>query len=394
MTAGGEDVVEGFIEALLDDDAHALYERAPCGYVSTTPDGTVVKANATFLALTGYAREDLVGHKRFADLLTPGGRIYHETHYAPTLRMQGAAREIAFELVCADARRLPVLVNAVLERDGSGAPVLIRAAVFDASHRRRYEQELLKAKQRAEQSEARAASLARTLQQTLIPPHLPYIAGLDVAAEYRPAGDGSEVGGDFYDLFQVGEEDWILVIGDVCGKGAEAAVVTALARYTLRAAAIQNPSPAYGLRLLNEALHRSHRHRFCTAAVLRLTRDEGRWSICSCVAGHALPLHLDANGNLAPIGREGTLLGVLGEITLVESRLGLAAGDTLLAYTDGVTEARSPNGEFYGEDRLRQRFAAASGTAQQTSALLLSDVLEFQHGVPRDDIAITAIRVS
>ena len=210
------------------------------GTCRRTPDGTIIKVNATFLALTGYAREDLVGRRRFVDLLTGGGRIYHETHYAPMLRLHGIAREIALDLVCADGRRLPVLVNAVLERDEAGSPLVIRTAVFDASHRRRYEEELLREKQRA-------TSLARTLQQTLIPPHVPSIDGLQVAAEYRPAGDGTEVGGDFYDIFQADDDDWVVTIGDVCGKGVGAAVVTALARYTLRAAAMQDPSPAHGL---------------------------------------------------------------------------------------------------------------------------------------------------
>jgi sigma-B regulation protein RsbU (phosphoserine phosphatase) len=224
MTAGHEYVVEGFIEALLDDDAEALYDRAPCGYLSTTPDGTIVKVNDTFLTLSGYARDDIVGRKRFAELLSAGGRIYHETHYAPMLRMQAVAREIALELVCADGRRLPILVNSVLERDESGHASIIRTAIFDASHRRRYERELLREKERAEASQARATALARTLQQTLIPPHIPAIDGLDVSAEYRPAGDGSEVGGDFYDIFQASDDDWVVVIGDVCGKGVDAAV--------------------------------------------------------------------------------------------------------------------------------------------------------------------------
>ena len=152
------EAVEAFTAALLDDDPTALYERAPCGYLSSTPDGTIVKVNQTFLTLTGYQRSDLVGRRTFAELLSPGGRIYHETHYAPMLRMHGTAREIALDIVRADGDRLPVLVNAVLERDVDGAPVVVRTAVFDATDRRRYEQELLLAKERAEASEARATS--------------------------------------------------------------------------------------------------------------------------------------------------------------------------------------------------------------------------------------------
>lgn len=393
MTSGDGDLVDGFIEALLDDDAQTLYDRAPCGYLSTTPDGTIIKANATFLTLTGYQRHDLVGRKRFAELLTAGGRIYHETHYAPMLHVNGIVREIALELVCADERRLPVLVNSVLERDDAGNPVVIRTAIFDASHRRRYEEELLREKQRATSSEARATALARTLQQTLIPPDVPVIAGLEVGAEYRPAGDGSEVGGDFYDLFQTADDDWIVVIGDVCGKGAEAAVVTALARYTLRAAAVQDASPARALALLNDALLRADVDRFCTAAMLRLRRQAGQWLVTSCTGGHALPLHVSPSGEVRALGSAGSLLGVLDEIVLSESDVTLEPGHSLVIYTDGVTEARSPEADFYGESRVWAHLAASAESADMAQSLL-ADVLRFQNGLPRDDIAIVSVRVA
>jgi sigma-B regulation protein RsbU (phosphoserine phosphatase) len=393
MSTGNDDIVDGFIEALLDDDAELLYERAPCGYLSTTPDGTVIKANATFLAFSGYAREDLVGRRRFAELLAAGGRIYHETHLAPMLQMHGAAREIALELVRADGTRLPALVNAVLERDEAERPVVIRYAVFDASQRRGYEEELLREKQRAEDSEARATELARTLQQTLIPPVVPDIAGLEVGAEYRPAGDGTEVGGDFYDIFQAGDDDWVVVIGDVCGKGVDAAVVTALARYTLRAVAVQDPSPARALHLLNEALRRADVDRFCTAAVVRLRRVDGQWRVSSSSAGHPLPLHVHGRRSVIPVGDAGSLLGVLERVEISESSMSLAPGESLVVYTDGVTEARSPDGEFYGEPRLLEHLRASTGHARDITATVLADVLTFQHEVARDDIAIVAVRV-
>ena len=216
------DALEAFLGALAGDDPERLYDQAPCGYLTTTSDGLIAKVNQTFLTLTGYEQGDLIGRRRFVDLLTGGGRIYHETHYAPMLQMQGRAREIALDLVCSDGRRLPVLVNSVLERDSSGLPMVIRTAVFDATQRREYERELLRAKQRAEASEARARTLAQTLQQSFIPPARPQIPGLVLAGAYRPAGDGAEIGGDFYDVFEVSASDWCVVIGDVCGKGVEA----------------------------------------------------------------------------------------------------------------------------------------------------------------------------
>ena len=136
---------------LLEESMEELYEDAPCGYLSALPDGALVKVNRTFLIWTGYRREDLVGRRRFVDLLAPGGRIYHETHYAPLLRMQGEVREIALDLLCADGRRLPVLINSVLKADDNGVPRLVRTTVFNATHRKEYECELLRERQRAEQ---------------------------------------------------------------------------------------------------------------------------------------------------------------------------------------------------------------------------------------------------
>lgn len=392
MTWSSSEALENFYEALLDDDAEQLYDRAPCGYLSTTPDGTIIKVNQTFLTLTGYDRGELVGQLRFAQLLSAGGRIYHETHYAPMLSMHGQAREIALDIVCADRSRLPVLVNSVLDRDPLGAPRVIRIAVFDARLRREYERELLRAKQRAEQSEARATALARTLQQTLIPPTPPAIPHLDVAAAYRPAGDGSEVGGDFYDVFQIGTGDWVIAIGDVCGKGVEAAVVTALARYTLRSATVQHADPSEALATLNNVLRRHGTTRFCTVALLRLKHAHTEWTGTLSCAGHPLPLLRQANGTLRAIGKPGALLGIVDNPPLHDVHINLLPGDTLVLYTDGVTEARSGK-TFYGEGRITAAAARFFDSAQAATTTLLREVLEFQAGTPRDDIAIVTIRV-
>ncbi len=141
------------------ESADDLYENAPCGYLSTLPDGTIVRVNQTFLEWTGFRREDLVDRRRFQDLLTAGGRIYHETHVAPLLHMQGRVREIAAEIDCPDGRRLPVLINATLRSAPDGSPLAVRTTVFNASDRRRYEEELLRAQQRATASEQRVRLL-------------------------------------------------------------------------------------------------------------------------------------------------------------------------------------------------------------------------------------------
>ena len=382
---------EAFYAALLDDDPEQLYERAPCGYLSTTPDGTVVKANATFLDLTGYRAEELVGQRTFAGLLTAGGRIYHETHYAPMLRMQGTVREVAFDLVRVDGEHLPVLVNAALETTSDGTPRVVRIAVFDARHRREYERELLRAKQRAEQSEARARALASTLQSTLIPPSPPLVPGLDVTAGYRPAGDGQEVGGDFYDVFQIATGDWVVVLGDVCGKGVEAAVVTALVRHTIRALTVQEDQPSAVLQSLNDVLLSHGTDRFCTLVLVRLRQMEDHWSAMVGSGGHPLPLHVTEDGHVAPVGGTGSLVGVLTEVEFRDQAVRLRPGDLLVLYTDGVTEARL-DGEFFGDERLhRSVLAHREGPAQADG--IVGEVLDFQGGRARDDIAVVVLHV-
>lgn len=151
---------QSFEPDLLEDDPHDLYEHAPCGYLSTTPDGTIVKANLTFARWTGHDRERLVGTTKLPDLLTTGGRIYFETHYRPLLEMQDSVQEISFDLLHADGRHLPVLVNSTLLRAPDGRPRIIRTTVFDATDRRSYEKELLRARRHAERLHRHHALLA------------------------------------------------------------------------------------------------------------------------------------------------------------------------------------------------------------------------------------------
>ena len=158
--SGGPDVTAE-LRLPWDDDPEDLYEHAPCGYLTTLPDGTIVRVNETFLTWTGYSRADLIGVKRFRDLLTKSDQIYHETHYAPLLNMQGEVHEIALEVVRSDRQPVPTLVNSVLERGPGGAPRIIRTMIFNATERRSYERELLSARRAAESSEQRVRVLQR-----------------------------------------------------------------------------------------------------------------------------------------------------------------------------------------------------------------------------------------
>ncbi|MFP5369687.1 MAG: PP2C family protein-serine/threonine phosphatase, partial [Actinomycetes bacterium] len=331
---------------------------------------------------------------RFQELLSVGGQIYYETHYGPMLEMQGEAREVALEVVRSDGRRLPALVNSVVRRDESGRTAFVRTAVFDATDRRAYERELLDARRRAEESEARARLLARTLQQSLLPPAVPEIPGLDVGAAFRPAGAGDEVGGDFYDVFETRAGGWAVAVGDVRGKGAEAAAVTALARYTVRAGAFRDVQPARVLADLNDVLLRERGDWSCTVAIGSLTpRDGCGWRVTVACGGHPPPLRIGPSSPARPVGRPGTLLGLLDTIDVADVEEALAPGEAVVFFTDGVTEARGPEG-FFGEERL----AGLLDTLRDAGAVeiargVVDRVVEFQAGDPRDDIAVVVVRV-
>ena len=154
-------------EAPFEESAEDLYENAPCGYLSTTPEGLIVKVNQTFLTWTGHTREALVGRKRFRELLAVAGRIFHETHYAPLLQMQGFVHELSLDLLCANGRPLPALINSVQVRDALGRPRSVRTTVFNMTDRKRYERELLLARRKAEQLAQAKASLLATLSHEI-----------------------------------------------------------------------------------------------------------------------------------------------------------------------------------------------------------------------------------
>ncbi|MEU3558395.1 PP2C family protein-serine/threonine phosphatase [Streptomyces fragilis] len=396
----GEDQDESCVS--LEGDVEDLYEHAPCGYLSTRMDGRIAKVNTTLLNWLGYQRGELIGIKHFSDLLTVGGQLYYETHFAPQLQMQGKISGIALELKAADGTRLPVLITATVKSGGDGRPPLIRTIVFDARARRAYETEVLRARQAADRERDRLQVLAATLQKTLLPPTLVDVPGLDVSAYYHLASI-DDVGGDFYDLFPLAAGTWGLFLGDVCGKGVTAAALTSLARYTLRAAAVYNPDPAAVLVNLNTVLFNEYKGsdaRFCTVLFGLLTPDpdRGGFHITLAGGGHppALLLRVDGTADFLPtLG--GQLIGVLPNPRIVTTSVHLAHGDTLLLYTDGLTEAHTNavvgGRERYGDDALLEfGHTLAPTTAADTISAVRRLLDAFGTGVD-DDTAILAIHV-
>jgi PAS domain S-box-containing protein len=236
--------------------------------------------------------------------------------------------------------------------------------------------------------------IARTLQRSLLP-RLPEVSGIQIGVEYLPMGQENEVGGDFYDLIHTEGKRWLAVIGDVCGKGAAAAAVTALTRYTIRAVAMREDEPSTVLRGLNEAMLRQlGDDQFCTVACARLQPAPGGFELDVARGGHPVPLLVRADGSVEAVVPKGRALGVFLDPGLAVQRVRLGPGDAAVFYTDGITEARGPDGSFFGEGRLRDLLRSCAGLDAPAIAEKMRDVtLEFGEGNLRDDLAVLVLRV-
>ncbi|WP_308125681.1 SpoIIE family protein phosphatase [Nonomuraea ceibae] len=401
--------------ALLEDSPVDLYENAPCGYVSTLMDGRIVKINQTLLTWLGRARDEVVGRMRFADLLTVGGKLYHETHFAPLLRMQGEIGGIALELRTAAGGRLPVLVTSKVRVGPDGRPLLIRSTVFDGGDRRAYEIELLRAREEAETARAladrareaaqaerrRLQDVLATLRRSLVPPALPDVPGLEAVAHYHTASP-DDLGGDFYDLYPLGDGRWGFFLGDVSGHGPGAAAVASLARYTLRASAMHDPDPTSLLAILNTAMYDrqvDEETYYCTVIAGMLTRTGDGFAVTFAGGGHPSPILLRAGGGADYLPTTGgVLIGLLPEAPSVTVHAELRPGDTLLFYTDGLIEARTADGSGddgrYGDQALLA-FAGRIAPATPAAAIAAMTGLleELGEGVD-DDTALLALGVA
>ncbi len=244
---------------------------------------------------------------------------------------------------------------------------------------------------------AERAQVARVLQETLLPPLLPTIPFVDCAARYRPTGSGNLVGGDFYDVFSTSADVWDVVLGDVSGVGPEAAALTGLARYTVRAVA-RDETPSRVLSALNEALNNQRTgDRFCSAVHLRLSPMATGVDMVLANGGHPPALVLRDDGRVEAVDHEpGLLLGLFEETGIVDQRLRLEPGDAIVLYTDGVIEAREPStGDQYGQERLEALLARCAGrTADGIARRLELAVIDHQDGEALDDVAVVVIRAA
>ena len=265
------------------------------------------------------------------------------------------------------------------EEDLSFAELVARRAAMAVDNARLYEQQV---------------AVARTLQRSLLPPTLPEIPGVDLATLYEPAVEENEVGGDFYDIFPLGGNEWAIVVGDVCGKGTEAAAITGLARHTIRAVAMRESDPTKLLETLNEAMVRQPSdERFVTVAIARLRVFEQGAQIEVACGGHPEPYLLKANGDVEKLGEAGTVIGLFTGIEINPRVAALEPGDSVVFYTDGVTEARGET-RIFGGYRLRQSLGECRDCDSEHIVQHIRDSVEnFRTRAARDDMAIVAIRI-
>ncbi|HEX6231432.1 MAG TPA: PAS domain S-box protein [Actinomycetota bacterium] len=235
--------------------------------------------------------------------------------------------------------------------------------------------------------------VARTLQRTLLPRRLPDIPGVEVAAFYQPAGVlQTEVGGDFYDVFDAADGAWGLAIGDVCGKGVEAAALTGLARHTIRSTSMRERSPSVALADLNGVLLREDGDRFCTVALGRLEVHEAGARLSVSCGGHPLPLVLRRDGRVEAVGTPGSLLGVFEEANVEDRTAELAPGDTVVFFTDGIVDPRHV--DPLDDEALRSLLGTCRDFDAQQTTDCLSDAIADPRGEAPDDVALLVLRVA
>ncbi len=237
--------------------------------------------------------------------------------------------------------------------------------------------------------------IAQTLQNSLLPSEIPQIPGLELAVRYRPAGEGNLVGGDFFDVFDAGGGSWAVALGDVCGKGPEAAALTGLVRHTIRTAAVRERLPSAVLGIVNRQILKTNGDRFCTAAMGTVQQGNGNGNVRMMVScgGHPAPLVIRASRVVEETDCIGTLLGVFPEAELEDSPVDLGPGDAIVFYTDGVTEQFGRNGTP-GDARLVSLLWESEGMdAGQIADRIYREAALEHPDAPRDDIAIVVLRV-
>lgn len=358
-----------------------VLDALPAGVVAIDRHGTVLVGN-------DYIREmssgDGDGGISRVELRHSDGRPYEDDERPIIAALQTGNRVVGRELDVQDSqgRTRFLLANAVPLLDGEGEIALVVAAYFDIILQKR-------AELRAAEDRKRQEALLDTLRTALQPPHLPSIPGAHLAARYHAAMQ--DIGGDFYDVFPLRGQSSGLVVGDVCGQGPDAAVVTSLVRYTLRGAAMSTRRPGEALDLVNEALLDAETDRFCTAVFARIRRERDSLHVHLARAGHPFPLVKRRGGGVHALQDGGALLGVVGRLQIEEEHLILAPGDVLVLVTDGVTEALDANGAELGWEGVAEILDEVPPEASPDDIAEELRSASARNGA-NDDVAIVAVQ--
>jgi len=369
--------------------SRAIVDASLDAIVNMSEDGCITEFNAVAERIFGYRRDDVIG-RELGEVIVPAAmREAHRrglAHYLNTGEGPVLGTRVELMALRADGSEFPVEL-AISRADVEG-PARFTGFIRDITERHRAQAEVMRGRDRLD-------AMVHTLQQSLLPPALPEIPGVTLGAAYLAATAGAEIGGDFYDVFATAPNDWALVLGDVCGKGPEAAAVTALTRYTARAAAMRARRPAAVLRQVNQALCRDQTDRFCTVVYGRLRLDAVKGpTLVLGSGGHPPALLLRPGVGVSEISPPGQLLGVFADWEGREARLNLASGDVVVFYSDGLTEARR-GAEDLGVDGLTAIVKAAEGMSSQEMAdFMIAEVLAFQTSENLDDLAVLVMRVS
>lgn len=301
----------------------------------------------------------------------------------------GEDHTVEYRIVTPEGREVWMRDIAHIVRDESGDVLGLRGLMVDITEQKMVERLL-------SESRERFAHVARTLQNSLLPPELPAIPGFELAARYRAAGQGNDVGGDFYDAFQTEDGTWALALGDVMGKGPKAAALTGLARHTLRAVTTSGRAPSDVLQRLNDAILKQDQTttQFATVLLAFVWQEGpiGKGLIAS--GGHHLPLILRADGSVEPVGETGMVLGAFPDPQITDVEVMLREGDVLIFFTDGVIEEGEGDHTF-GEANLMSVVKECVGRSpSEIAEAIESAVTSFRPEEPRDDIAILAVRIA
>lgn len=361
--------------AIVVADGSAL-RRVSCG-----PDRQVHEVTSALRSLEATSAEVVSAALRGALSDVPAD--------ADVLLALGATRDTA-EAVVAGERLTLTVVPLTTQAAVDATLVVASAAAPDAAEFAALAVRGAAAISAAFVFEERAA-LASTLRAALVPAPLPEIPGIDLGATYRPAQETTQIGGDFYDVMARPDRSWALSLGDVCGKGVDAAVLTGQVRQSLRTAGLMSDDPAQTLHLVNDAMLAGGGDNFVTLVYGVLARQGDRVRLRLATGGHPPPLVL-SNGAVTQVDTRGTIVGMLREVSFSVAEVVLEPGDVLLAFTDGATEARGPRGMLGLEPIVRTLADCGGMTAQAITERAMQLVLEHLDGRRHDDIALLAVR--